>query len=73
MLLPFSSFGGMQMRNSRKCSFCGRETRDYFTAYFHRLKRRLTICHMCIKKFTPVNWNGLKDELEKIFLELKGG
>jgi len=37
------------------------------------LKRRLTICYMCIRKFTPVNWNGLKDELEKIFLELKGG
>gem|GEM_PF-6691018 len=62
--------GGMWMRELRKCSFCKKFRRDYFTAYYHNLRKRITICVICLKKYTPVNWNGLKDEIEKLFLEM---
>jgi len=52
-----------------KCHFCGRLVYDYFTAFYHRLQRRITICHDCLKKYTPINWNGLKDEIEMLYLE----
>jgi len=53
----------------RKCSFCGKYRRDYLTAYFHKIKKRLTICSCCIKKRLPFVWNSIKDEIEKLFLE----
>ncbi|RLI47618.1 hypothetical protein DRO69_00255 [Candidatus Bathyarchaeota archaeon] len=58
------------MLRGRKCDFCGRIVRDYFTAYYHILRRRITICSSCLKKYTPVNWNGLKNEIQNLFLEM---
>jgi len=59
------------MKDLRRCSFCGRLTENYFTDYFHHLRRRLVICTVCLKKkLQPFHWNGLKDEIERLYLEL---
>ena len=54
----------------RKCSICKKYRKDYFTAYFHNLGKRLTICHVCLKKYAPIDYNQLKNEIEKIYLEV---
>ena len=58
------------MKQLRRCDFCGRWTENYLTDYFHRLRRRLTICTVCLKRrLQPGYWNGLKDEIESLYLE----
>jgi len=55
-----------------RCSVHGGLTNEFLIAYFHNLRKTLVFCVECIKKYAPIDWNKLKDELEKIYLEVRG-